>query len=695
MKKALTCLILLSLFAIGGMRTPPWTASVGGGSGGADPSPPDTSIQFNYSNDFGGSSNLTWTGSTGTEVLDETDFATHAKWASANDMDDTVGAAFYMHDSGSGTLTQVNADLTSPADSTAYTFIYTTSQGRGDPACVLSTPFTTASVALTETDGYHETSFTSSATASGEDFVITCTSDTWEDRVQFDTVSLKLSGGTVVIGSEDTAYGQCTLHGDSTTGGGKALLYNAASEDGTIDYYQLEPDGTNFELSADTTGASFQVVNMDVIIGSGAADKDYSITFDGDDGDCLMYWDEGTDVFHIDSDLELAVKDADHNTQIWISDFVGQDTGAETLYRTANGTYASPTALLSGEYLGTSSFWGRGATIYKQSARISAVATENFTDANFGSELRFYTSDNTASTITENLVLEQDGDLTWGAGTTGKDYVLTVDGETNDGTLTYMEDEDRFDFDAGMGIFSGQYVWSEPVNTWPLLTNTNSGEDMLPAFIAQDADGTDNVYITLAAKGVPGNANYEHFSFGWNNVWSDMFIRSSAGGTGTLRPISVRMDTAEIWEWETDGDVVMGAGAAGKDYTLKVDGQTNDLVLTALEDEKLWQFDGGRVVDTESVTCSADACTYDGKLTSSYYTTENNAAADVVTVADGVTGQRRTFVLKTDGGDDLEVTPTNFANGTKITLDTAGESVTLEFDGTNWFMISTYGGVVS
>ena len=64
-------------------------------------------------------------------------------------------------------------------------------------------------------------------------------------------------------------------------------------------------------------------------------------------------------------------------------------------------------------------------------------------------------------------------------------------------------------------------------------------------------------------------------------------------------------------------------------------------------------------------------------------------------IADGVAGQRRTIYLITDGTDDLEVTPTNFKNGTKVTLDTAGESVTLEFDGTNWFIISHYGGTVS
>ena len=44
--------------------------------------------------------------------------------------------------------------------------------------------------------------------------------------------------------------------------------------------------------------------------------------------------------------------------------------------------------------------------------------------------------------------------MTLGAGTAGIDYVLTFDGETNDGTITYMEDEDRFDFSSPIKIDS-------------------------------------------------------------------------------------------------------------------------------------------------------------------------------------------------------------------------------------------------
>ena len=106
--------------------------------------------------------------------------------------------------------------------------------------------------------------------------------------------------------------------------------------------------------------------------------------------------------------------------------------------------------------------------------------------------------------------------------------------------------------------------------------------------------------------------------------------------------------------------------------------------------------DGVLVHSTETVTCSSDAGTAAVTCDYSFITTENNATADVLTLADGnFTGQEKYIELTTDGGDDLEVTPTNFANGTKITLDTAGESVTLVWNGSNWTIKSHYGGVVA
>ncbi len=49
------------------------------------------------------------------------------------------------------------------------------------------------------------------------------------------------------------------------------------------------------------------------------------------------------------------------------------------------------------------------------------------------------------------------GNLKIGEGTTGTDYTITVDGETNDGVIKWMEDEDYFEFDDDL-VFSGDAV---------------------------------------------------------------------------------------------------------------------------------------------------------------------------------------------------------------------------------------------
>lgn len=64
--------------------------------------------------------------------------------------------------------------------------------------------------------------------------------------------------------------------------------------------------------------------------------------------------------------------------------------------------------------------------------------------------LKFNAKLTIASTIAEALVI--------GAGTAGIDYQVKFDGETNDGLLTWMEDEDYFRFSDDIGLISGEFL---------------------------------------------------------------------------------------------------------------------------------------------------------------------------------------------------------------------------------------------
>ena len=60
-----------------------------------------------------------------------------------------------------------------------------------------------------------------------------------------------------------------------------------------------------------------------------------------------------------------------------------------------------------------------------------------------------------------------------------------------------------------------------------------------------------------------------------------------------------------------------------------------------------------------------------------------------VSLADGVLGQVKRIIHQTRlGGNDLVITPANFAAGTNITSDAPKRSVTLMYDGSNWQVIA-------
>jgi hypothetical protein len=80
-------------------------------------------------------------------------------------------------------------------------------------------------------------------------------------------------------------------------------------------------------------------------------------------------------------------------------------SGATThvVFRRNNGTYASPTAIASGDVLGSLQWQGRGASTFGTgpAAQIRAVANEAFTEAARGTNLEFYVTAN--GTITQSL----------------------------------------------------------------------------------------------------------------------------------------------------------------------------------------------------------------------------------------------------------------------------------------------------
>ena len=75
----------------------------------------------------------------------------------------------------------------------------------------------------------------------------------------------------------------------------------------------------------------------------------------------------------------------------------------------------------------------------------------------------------------------------------------------------------------------------------------------------------------------------------------------------------------------------------------------------------------------------------------------STAAGNALTLADGAQGQLKTiiYVAEAAGGDTGVLTPSNLGSGTTITFNAVGDSVTLQFAGTDWWVVGFRGAVVA
>ena len=75
----------------------------------------------------------------------------------------------------------------------------------------------------------------------------------------------------------------------------------------------------------------------------------------------------------------------------------------------------------------------------------------------------------------------------------------------------------------------------------------------------------------------------------------------------------------------------------------------------------------------------------------------STTAGNALTLADGAQGQLKTviYVAEAAGGDTGILTPTNLGSATTITFNAVGDSATLQFAGTDWWVVGFRGAVVA
>ena len=93
------------------------------------------------------------------------------------------------------------------------------------------------------------------------------------------------------------------------------------------------------------------------------------------------------------------------------------------------GTYASPTAALSGDNIAAVDFWTRGATTYAESAAIDVDCTENHSETARGSKMMFLVTPNATATPAIAMTIENTGNIGIG-GTPNANAILDVTSTT-------------------------------------------------------------------------------------------------------------------------------------------------------------------------------------------------------------------------------------------------------------------------
>ena len=97
----------------------------------------------------------------------------------------------------------------------------------------------------------------------------------------------------------------------------------------------------------------------------------------------------------------------------------------------------------------------------------------------------------------------------------------------------------------------------------------------------------------------------------------------------------------------------------------------------------------GFAQSAEAVSFSANQATATAGKWAHYITTSGSGGPDILTVGTGSTGQIKYFVLVSDGGENVRISPSGtFTGGSNVELDSAGDSVVMLYTG------STYGWVV-
>jgi len=238
--------------------------------------------------------------------------------------------------------------------------------------------------------------------------------------------------------------------------------------------------------------------------------------------------------------------------------------------------------------------------------------------------------------------------LTFGAATAGTDITITFDGETSDGVLKWMEDEDYFEFSDDILVAS-----TEKLQFRDTAIYINSSADGQLDLVA-------DTEIQIAATTVDINGNVD--ISGTLTVGGALdFSDASITNVGSLALDSITSDGSTI-TLDSSGDIILDAD--GADITLK-DGGTTFGSLTNSSGELVIKSGS---TPTAAITLSGANTTIEGNLT----VDGNFDVTGTLDFSDSAITNVGSIQLDSIAGDADDNTSIAFSGSDVITMTTGG-----------------------
>ena len=205
----------------------------------------------------------------------------------------------------------------------------------------------------------------------------------------------------------------------------------------------------------------------------------------------------------------------------------------------------------------------------------------------------------------------------------------------------------------------------------------------------------DLLHVIDDPSGTPINKKISVQSF-FANIPNTVVVNPGASGNVTINSdladvdFVVSNDNEEAFR--VDGgnrEVVINEGSGQTDLRVETDSHTAAFQVDASADQVAI---GAPLLWNQTAQSLSGAGAVD--VTSQITHFVSTGASQALTLADGTDGQIKTIVHVGDGGSGI-LTPTNFESGSTITFTNAGDTATLLFTNSAWYVLSSFGVTIA